>query len=66
MTNIDSQRHHLLTHAAAMGGWLTAGDVNDDIRPLLDELVRDGLMQIGQRGRGDVYQLTDAGREAAR
>jgi coproporphyrinogen III oxidase-like Fe-S oxidoreductase len=58
----DAQaRRDLLTHTAAMNDWITEGAVAERLRPIVDQLVTDGLMERD----GDRLRLTDAGRRTA-
>jgi hypothetical protein len=66
-THLEVQQRHLLTHAAAMGGWLTGGYVERGYSDAGKALVREGLMVRTHRNDGQtpVYELTDAGRDVA-
>jgi hypothetical protein len=65
VTDLDWRREHLLTHAKAMGGWLTANYVHDGYAVAAETLVVDGLMGVVVKDGRDCYQLTDTGRDAA-
>jgi hypothetical protein len=58
-------KRHLLTHAAAMGGWLTASYIRNDYEPAAESLVAAGLMEWSVKdGHRQVIQLTTAGQAA--
>jgi hypothetical protein len=57
----DRVEQHLLTHAAALGGWFTVGYVRGNREPAMDRLVDEGLfVQVDRNnGRTPVYELTE-------
>ncbi len=52
---------HLLTHAAAMGGWLSVSYSSGDYDEPMCALLRDGLFRREPRDGRGVHQLTAAG-----
>jgi hypothetical protein len=65
VTYFDEAARDLLTHMAAMGGWLTAGYINDDNRPVFDRLRDEGLIEPATKDGRPHWQLTPAGHAAA-
>ncbi len=62
----EQLRGHLLRHAVAMGGWLSAEFLEmDDYRAATAALVAEGLLVHVAEGRPPHYVLTAAGRAAA-
>jgi hypothetical protein len=60
----ETNRRHLLTHAAAMGGCLLAGYVHS-YDGVAGQLIEEGLTEwVSKDGRA-CWQLTEAGRSAA-
>lgn len=59
--------NHLLTRAAALGGWLPAGHAcrNDDYRAATRTLLDDSMWVEVLDGHPDRYELTASGMETA-
>jgi hypothetical protein len=56
---------HLLTHAAAMGGWLAVSYSRGDYEKPMAGLLREGLFRRAERAGFHVHELTAAGEWAA-
>jgi hypothetical protein len=68
----DADEKHLVEHAAAMGGWLSAGYVDGGgerglgrYTAAMRRLVGRGVFEPGVRDRRRTYELTEAGRAQA-
>jgi hypothetical protein len=63
--DLSMQQRHLLTHAAAMGEWLSGDYVNSYQRAMDSLLYEHGLFETTMKDRRLCYQLTDAGKALA-
>jgi hypothetical protein len=59
-----AHKRHLLTHAAAMGGWLSASYVHS-YDGIAADLIGEGLAEWATKDGRMVFQLTDAGQARA-
>lgn len=56
---------HLLTHAAAHGGWLAVSYSRNGLEKAMGALIWDGFFRVAERDGWRRHELTAAGAEAA-